>query len=138
MLPIGTSTQRSKDVDSSTMVDVAEMKTVSHRKTIVRTVVKRRKSSNHALKHHGENQKSRNQLKHQDKLPGLQSLDKGKAVCCLMHQEAAVSSTEDSTMTEAMEFVASLHTAAVMAMKITLRHSKNVNSFVTMSLAFVI
>jgi hypothetical protein len=138
MLQIGISTQKSRDVDSSTTVDVEEMKIASSQNRNVRTVAERRKLNNHAPKLHIENQRNHSQLKHRDKLLGQQLADKRKAVCCLMQEEAAVNNTEDSIMIEAMEFVASLHIAVVMAMKIILRRSKNANSFVMMLLACAI
>lgn len=138
MSPIGISTQKSSDVVSFTMVDAEEMKIVLPQKMTVKTVAERRKLKNHALKHHAENPKNHNRLKRHDKLRDLRSVDKKKAVCCLMREEAAVNNTEDSTTIEAMEFVASLLIVAAMEMKTISRHLKNANSFVTMPLECVI
>lgn len=137
MSPIGTLTRRSRDAVSSIMADVVETKTVSRPKLIAKIVAKRLKLKNHALHRHAEIQKQSD--KHKRREPQDQQLaDKRIAVCCLMHQEVVANNTEDSTMTEATVFAASLHTVAAMATKIISKHSKNVNNFVTMLLACAI
>lgn len=137
MSRIGTLTRRSRDVVSSTMVDVAEMKTVSLLNLIARIVAKRLKLKDLVLHRHAGIRKKNHEHKRRE-LPDHQLPDKRIAACCPMYQEVVANNTEDSTMTEATVFVASLHTVAATETKIISKRSKNANNFVTMPLACAI
>jgi hypothetical protein len=75
-------------------------------------------------------------LRHQ--LEDLQLLDKRTIVYWMSHKDHVERGTDDSTTTEIMVFVRSLHTLAAMVTRIISRHSKNASSFAMMLSSFAI
>jgi hypothetical protein len=136
MSPIGTLIQRLRDVDNFIMADAAVMRIASPLKVTAK-IAARRGTNAREHKHQAGKQILLDTQSNQGRPADHQCQDKRTAAFSHPHQETVKSSTEDSTMTEAMECAVSSDTRAAMEMKTTSRLSKSAKVFATVLWALV-